>query len=131
MPNHASATIIGHLGKKPELRTTQSGAKLLNATMAVNTGYGDNKRTTWWNVTVFGKQAETLDGFNLDKGDVIGFTGEVSVREYESNGSKRQSLELSVRDFILLGEKKDAKPSASATPAKISSEPPFNDDIPF
>lgn len=129
MPNHANATIIGHLGKTPELRSTQSGTKICNTTLAVNTGYGDSKRTTWWNVSAFGKQAETLEKFNLGKGDVVGFTGEVSMREYEANGNKRQSLELAVRDFILLGEKK-----ASGQPqATVSSEPPFDDgmDIPF
>lgn len=125
MPNYSNATIIGHLGKAPEVRKTQDGKTIVNTTLAVNTGYGDNKRCTWWNVSAFGKQAETLEKFNLAKGDVIGFTGEVSMREYESNGSKRQSLELSVRDFILLGEKKDAKPSA------VSDEKPFSDDIPF
>ena len=124
MPNFASATVIGHLGKTPEVRSTQSGSKVFSATLAVNTGYGDNKRATWWNISAFGKQAETLEKFNLAKGDVIGFTGEVSLREYESNGSKGKSLELAVRDFILLGEKKDAK-------ADTKADPFVGDGVPF
>lgn len=111
MPNHASATIIGHLGREPETRATQSGTKVFSAVLAVNTGYGDTKRTTWWNVSAFGKTAETLEKINLSKGDAIGFSGEVSIREYtDKENNKRQSLELNAREFILLGEAKSKEP---------------------
>lgn len=133
MPNHASATIIGHLGREPETRATQSGSKVFSTVLAVNTGYGDNKRTTWWNVSAFGKTAETLEKFNLSKGDAIGFTGEVSMREYiDKENNKRQSLELAVRDFILLGSKDDAKSETSySKPKQISQDAPFSDEVPW
>jgi len=133
MPNHASATIIGHLGREPETRATQSGSKVFSTALAVNTGYGDNKRTTWWNVSAFGKTAETLEKFNLSKGDAIGFTGEVSMRPWkDKDGNEKQSLELAVRDFILLGSKDEAKPETSySKPKPINNDEPFNDTIPF
>lgn len=141
MPNHSSATIIGHLGRNPETRSTQSGKLIFNAALAVNTGYGDNKRTTWWNVTAFGKTAETLEKFNLAKGMPIGFTGEASLRPWtDKDGNERQSLELSVSSFILLGEKSDREESNRPENASTASRPsgkrivpdmPFDDEIPF
>ena len=129
MPNHASATIIGHLGRDAETRNTQSGKVIFSATLAVSTGYGDNKRTTWWSVSAFGKTAETLERFNLTKGAPIGFQGEPSIREYEDkDGNKRQSLELMVSNFILLGEKSD---TPTSKPKPISNEPAFDDECPF
>lgn len=128
MPNHASATIIGHLGRDPETRTTAGGTLTFKATLAVSTGYGQNKVTTWWNITVFGKKAEALERFNLAKGNVIGFTGEPSLREYtDKDGNKRFSADFAANDFILLGDKSD-KPAAAA-PAKDGM--PFDDTIPF
>lgn len=130
MPNYSNATIIGHLGKNPEVRKTQSGTTVYSATLAVSTGYGDNKRTTWWNVSAFGKQAETLEKFGLAKGDVVGFSGEAFMREYQSNGNTRHSLELAVRDFILLGSKKEGATEQNPKPAP-QSDAPFDDEIPF
>lgn len=134
MANHASATLIGHLGRDPESRSTQSGTLTFKATLAVNTGYGTNKATTWWNVTVFGKKAEALERFNLVKGVAIGFTGEPSIREYtDKDGNKRLSADLTATDFILLGDKQDTPAPAKAKPvAKPSVEDaPFDDEIPF
>jgi len=134
MPNHASATIIGHLGRDPESRSTAGGTLTFKATLAVNTGYGASKATTWWNITVFGKKAEALERFNLVKGTAIGFIGEPSIREYtDKDGNKRFSADLTANDFILLGDKADAPAAkqAAAEPKKIAEDAPFDDEIPF
>ncbi len=137
MPNLANATLIGHLGRDPETRTTASGTVTFKATLAVNTGYGQNKVTTWWNVTVFGKKAEALERFNFVKGVAVGFIGEPSVREYtDKDGNKRFSADLIANDFVLLGDRADnaerpeAKP-VSVEPKQATEQAPFNDDIPW
>ena len=53
-------TIAGKLGKDAELRSTQNGDKLASFSVAVDDGYGQNKRTLWFDCTVFGKRGETL-----------------------------------------------------------------------
>lgn len=126
MPNHASATIIGHLGREGEVRMTNSGSKVFSTTMAVNTGYGDNKTTTWWKVSAFGKTAETLEKFNLSKGDVIGFVGEPYQRAWkDKEGNEKLSLELNVSNFILLGEKKDGASKPQRETVTQSDEEAF------
>ena len=123
MPNHASATIIGHLGADGETRKTTKGTTVFSARMAVNTGYGDNKVTTWWKVSAFGKNAETLEKFNLSKGDVIGFVGEPYQRSWkDKDGNEKLSLELDISSFILLGEKKDSAPKTQR--ASIPNDDP-------
>ena len=46
------------LGKDAEVRRTQSGMAVCSFTGAVDSGYGDKKKTTWVNFVLFGKRAE-------------------------------------------------------------------------
>ena len=40
-------TATGRLGRDVEVRTTQSGTTVANLAIAVDAGYGDNKKTQW------------------------------------------------------------------------------------
>ena len=64
--------LIGNLGKDPEMRFTPSGQPVTTLSVATNRRYnGQNgqpvKETTWFRVTVWGKQAESCNEF-LHKG---------------------------------------------------------------
>lgn len=76
------ATIAGNLGKDAELKSTQSGDQFCRFSVAVTTGWGDRKATTWWDVTRWGKGAEKLAPM-LTKGTKITVSGEISTREHE------------------------------------------------
>ena len=102
MPNHASVHLIGHLGRDPEFRYLADGTALLKWSLAVSTGWGDKKQTTWWNCTMWGKRTEKLAEM-MAKGQAIHVTGEPSLREYEGKDGKRQSLDVRVSDVTLLG----------------------------
>ncbi|MGR9413696.1 single-stranded DNA-binding protein [Rhizobium leguminosarum] len=135
MPNHASATIIGHLGRDPETRATQSGTMITTTSIAVSTGYGNNKKTTWWNLVAFDKTGEAMVNF-LKKGDAALFIGEPALREWkDKDDSTRQTLELTVQRMVLLGGKDDqpAEPRKATAPVakKVSEDAPFDDEIPF
>ena len=75
-------TIFGNIGKDPVLRTTQNGDKVCGFGMAVTDGWGDNKRTLWFDVSVWGKRGQTIAD-NCRKGDKICVTGDFSTREHE------------------------------------------------
>lgn len=136
MPNHASATLIGHLGRDPETRRTGSGTDITSVSLAVSTGYGNNKKTTWWNLVAFDKTGEAMVNF-LKKGDAAMFIGEPALREWkDKDDATRQTLELTVQRMVLLGVKDDdrqpAEPRKSAPAAKkVSEDAPFDDEIPF
>lgn len=95
---------IGNLGKDPELRysTGQNQTAICRFSIAVNKGYGDNKKTVWVNVVTFGKQAENCQKC-LAKGKKVYVSGELDVREYDKqDGSKGYITEVSARDVEFL-----------------------------
>lgn len=73
--------IAGRLGKDATLRNTQSG-DVLGFSVAVDDGYGQNKRTLWFDVSLWGKRAEALEQY-LRKGTAVAVSGDLSTREHE------------------------------------------------
>lgn len=55
----ATTVITGRLGRDAVLRDAGS-TKVINLALAVNYGYGEKKGTQWYDIAVFGKQAEAL-----------------------------------------------------------------------
>ena len=64
----ATTVITGRLGRDAVLRDAGS-TKVINLALAVNYGYGEKKGTQWYDIAVFGKQAESLVQWAL-KGSV-------------------------------------------------------------
>jgi single-strand DNA-binding protein len=134
-----SYSFTGRLGNAPEVKKTQTGTAVWNASVGVGYGYGDNKGTNWIRVQVFGKRAESLGKLDLDKGAAVGITGELRVRQYDTrDGGKGFSVEVTAQDVALLGSKPEGQRQAKAErPARQSTpEPDFagdisDDDIPF
>ena len=97
-----SNTIIihkAHLGKAPELRTTQTGKKILSLRIAEATRRDEDSQ--WYSVSVWGARGEALSNL-LQQGSKIGVVGRLSMRTYEHNGEKRTSLEINANEIILL-----------------------------
>lgn len=80
--------------QRVEEKESAAGNTYAVITVPVDSGYGENQKTTWWNVKVHGKQAEYAT--TLNKGDIIFFYGEVEVRAYISNktGEARVAAEV-------------------------------------
>jgi single-strand DNA-binding protein len=81
--------LAGNLGKKPELRYTQGGQAVTNLSVATNrkwnTDAGLQEETTWFRVTLWGKQAENACKY-LDKGRAVLVEGRIQPDE---NGNPR------------------------------------------
>ena len=118
------------------MRFTSKNDAILGFSVAVTSGYGESKNTTWANCTLFGKRAESLAPF-LIKGGQIGITGELSNREYEAQGVKKMSLDVRVNDVTLLSTKiEQAYPNEPAKEKKhdFGGDGGFDDmdlDIPY
>lgn len=72
---YQKTTILGHLGNDPEMRYLQSGLAVTSFRVAVNNNrktndHGSVKETTWFRVSVFGKQAELCNQY-LTKGRLV------------------------------------------------------------
>jgi single-strand DNA-binding protein len=140
-------SFVGTLGRDAELKHLPSGSAILSFNVANNTGYGDNKKTTWYRVSIFGKRAEGSLKNYLLKGQQVFISGEMSVNEYKSKeGSDKFSLEVMANIVDLVGGKKDS----TIDPSNLSrlygnvedkriiekakgyaTNNDFNDDIPF
>lgn len=107
----------GNLGHSAEQRFAPNGDSVVSFSVAVKSGYGDKEQTTWAKCSMWGKRGESVLPY-LTKGQLVGISGEVTLREYErKDGSgKGYSLEVRVNDLTLLGRKGDAP--ADMTPAQ-------------
>lgn len=107
-----SITLIGNLGKDPELKQFENGKTLAKFSLATNEVYrnsnGDKVTSTQWhNIVAWGKTAELL-GTLLKKGKEVAVTGKLTYHNYQDkDGNNRYISEIVVDDFALLsnGEK--------------------------
>ena len=74
--------ISGRVGRDAELRRTQGGDPVLGFTVAVDDGWGDNKRTLWFKCSLWGKRGESLKDM-LPKGREVTVSGDLSTEEYQ------------------------------------------------
>jgi single-strand DNA-binding protein len=117
------------LGKDAEVRRTQSGMAVCSFTGAVDSGYGDNKKTTWVNFVLFGKRAEGNLPQYLTKGAQIAVSGELSMDEWEKDGQKNKMLKCAVQSLDLIGAREERNAPAQSKPAPEPEED--FDEIPF
>jgi single-strand DNA-binding protein len=72
---YQSITVIGRLGRDPEMRYLPNGDPVTSFSIATDRAYNDRsgqkvKETTWFRVSVFGKQAENANQY-LSKGKMV------------------------------------------------------------
>ena len=104
MTGHNRLEIIGNLGRPAELRYTQGGKAVLGFSVASTRKSGGNEYTTWVDVSIWGKRAESLAKLELDKGTKVFVAGPASVDTYEKQGGEVVArLKLTAFDLVLLG----------------------------
>ena len=139
-------TLVGNLGRDPELRYTPQGTPVCSFTMATNERRRDKAGesqdvTTWFRVTLWGRQAETASQY-LTKGRPIYVEGRLRVEEWtDKDGRSRYTLEVHATDMQFIGARNDDATASTPTHRSDSAqnapvEPPTNaevsdDDIPF
>ncbi|MBW1685814.1 MAG: single-stranded DNA-binding protein [Deltaproteobacteria bacterium] len=135
-------TLIGNLGRDPELRYTQSGQAVTNFSIATNEKWKDKdgqlqERTEWHRINVWGKSAENCAQY-LAKGRSVYIEGRIQTREWEDKeGNKRQTTEIVAQFVQFLGGRGEGAPRPSAPPpteasgGSSSGTSSDGDDIPF
>lgn len=106
--------MIGNLGRDAEVKSL-GGSTVCNFSVALSSGWGDKKTTTWINCALWGKQAESTLTTYLKKGQQVALTGELSTREYQANdGSTKVSIEVRVSTIDLIGKRDDGQQQSQA-----------------
>jgi single-strand DNA-binding protein len=149
--------VVGNLGRDPELRYTPQGTPCCTFSIASNErrrgrdGAEMQDVTTWFRVTVWGKQAETVSKY-LTKGRSVYVEGRLHVSEWtDKEGKPRYTLEVNATDVQFIGGAQEGERlglpasggeygrAAAATTGRAAAggggrtapQPADEDDIPF
>jgi len=135
-------TLVGNLGKDPDFRYTPQGNPVCTMSLATNERRKDKSGefqdvTTWFRVTLWGKQAETAQKF-LTKGSPIYIEGRLRIEEWtDRDGKNRFTLEVQATDMQFLGRGEGSGAGAGSAPPPPPSAPDSaggsndDDEIPF
>lgn len=99
--------VIGNIGKDPEMKYTPDGKAVVNFSVAINEGKGDNKTTEWVKVVAWEKSAEILND-HAKAGSKIYLYGSCKIDVWldKNTGDPRAQQVLTVREFEFLGDSK-------------------------
>jgi len=103
-----SVTLIGHLGKDPEVRQF-SNKKRASFSIATTDTYKNQKGdkvqdTQWHNIVIWGALAGIAEKY-LKKGQEVVVEGKLVHRIYEAGGEKKYFTEVNVNDLVMVGKK--------------------------
>ena len=147
--------LIGNLGADPEVRTTQSGSKVVNMRIATSENWRDKntgerrERTEWHNVVIWNEGLTRIAEQYLRKGSKVYVEGQLQTRKWQDqSGQDRYTTEVVLQGFngaltMLDGRGEGGgdsggfsgpraggeRPAASSAPAFESGG--MDDDIPF
>ena len=99
--------LCGNLTKDMDVKIYKGKTKKDNDTIigrftvAVNKGYGDNKKTTFVPVTIFNKTVENLEEY-LIKGTKINVVGELDIKNEETEEGYKTYVSVLANEIQLL-----------------------------
>ena len=137
-------TLIGFLGRDPEVRYMPNGEAVANFSIATSESWKDKngekqERTEWHSITLYRRLAE-IAGQYLKKGSQVYIEGKIQSRKYTGkDGIERTAYEIIGSEMKMLGGKNDSTVTESvpAPPTKQDQTAPvhvddFDDEnIPF
>jgi single-strand DNA-binding protein len=124
MPSFSSITIMGHLGRDCEAKPVGSST-VVEFSVAVTRKRKDQESTTWFRCQFWGERAAKVSAY-LNKGKAVMVQGELYERTYQKNGEDHKSMEVEVRELVLLGDgrRKHDQHGAEAAPAQRGAARP-------
>jgi len=151
-------TLLGNVGKDPEIRSSASGIMVANLTLATSDRFQDQQgnwqdRTEWHTLVAFKRTAEIVRDY-VKKGSKLYIEGKLQTRSWDDkeSGAKRYRTEIIVNELILLSGREEgsgggqggySRPASSSSTASFDQRPPAgqddiaqsaeisDDDIPF
>lgn len=130
---YQSITVIGRLGRDPEMRHMANGDPVTSFSIASDRSFmkGNErvKETTWFRITIFGKQAEACNQY-LSKGKMVLVEGRMGIDSatggpkifVDKAGKSGTSFEIVANTVRFLSANEEAKTSTG----HVSTE-----DVPF
>src|SRR5438270_11734287 len=98
--------LVGNLGKDPEIRSTQSGGKIANFSVATSDTWNDKatgerrERTEWHRVVVFNERLADVAERFLRKGRKVYVEGSLQTRKWtDQSGQEKYTTEVVLDRF--------------------------------
>ena len=140
-------TIVGTIGREPELRYTADGKASCTFSVASNRKIGqDQTETIWFKITTWEKMAESINKY-AHKGQKVFVVGRLvcdkvsgGPRTYVKNdGTTAASFEVVAREFRIVdyGQQAQGQPQQAQTQYRQAQtqpqpqQPQFTEDIPW
>lgn len=129
-------TLIGNVGRDPDVRYTSTGDPVANLTLATTERWkskdGEKREETEWHrVTFFGGVAKIVKDF-VTKGQRIAITGKIHYSKYtDKDGNERHGVEIQVNQrgtLELLTSRKEREEAQEQPKEKFEAT---DDDVPF
>ena len=128
--------LVGNLGRDPEVRYTQDGAKIVHLAIATSERWrdrnsGENReRTEWHRVVIFNERLGEVAEKYLSKGRSVYLEGQLQTRKWQDqSGQERYTTEVVLQRFrgelVLLGGRgegaasPDERAAAWGRPARV------------
>lgn len=141
------ATLIGNLGRDPEIRTTNEGKEIASFTVATSDVWKDRatgekrERTEWHRVVVFNEGLVGVIKNYLQKGSKVFIEGSLQTRKWtDPNGVEKYTTEVVLQNYnatlILLDSRENTASRSSADEGAHQTEKQLehselDDEIPF
>lgn len=134
------ATIIGRLGKDPEVRHLEAGSTVASFSVAVSEKFKNKagevvENTEWLNIVAWNKRAEVVEKY-VKKGMLVYVEGKIKTRNYDKDGQKHYVTEIFAETIQMLSKSETQPQQESAnetSQAREQNSPPSEelDDLPF
>ena len=104
-------TLIGNVGRDPDIQQTKSGTKVAHFSIATNrrapAGSEEQERTDWHRLTLWSKQAQFAEDY-ISTGDRIYVEGRLEYDSFERDGVTIPTADVNVREVVLLSPREAA-----------------------
>ena len=120
-----TVTLVGFAGNNPEIRDTQSGAKITTLSLATSRSYKDandqrQTETEWHRITCFNGIGKCV-AEHVTKGAMVMVTGRIHYTRWtDQNGTERYGCEIIAEQVDFLAKPKDTKPTGSAETSELA-----------
>jgi single-strand DNA-binding protein len=138
------ATLLGHLGKDPDIKSSSDGREICSFSIATTENWTDKRTsekksyTEWHNIAVFNQNIIKILKQYVKKGSKIYLEGKIKTEKYkDNNGVEKYSTKIIIGDFdgkiLLLDNKNNFSDNSSISSGNYNSsrEYDIDDEIPF
>ncbi|MCQ2551468.1 MAG: single-stranded DNA-binding protein [Clostridia bacterium] len=122
--------LIGRLTRDPDVRYNQNQMAVARFSIAINTGFGDNERTDYPSIVVFGKSAENCEKY-LAKGRLVAVSGRLQTGSYTNkDGNTVYTTDVVANrvEFLEWGDRPSSPAKEEAVPSGFQE---LEEDLPF